>query len=71
MVCATMNQALSKDRQYIGFNMVFLYKAGSYVTGARYLRVGARYRVRGGELSGTSTYIRHLINQYCTTFESI
>ena len=32
VVCGTMNPSTSADRQYIDFNRVFLYKAGTYAT---------------------------------------
>ena len=33
-----MDPSPPTDRQYIDFNSVFLYKAGTYATGTRYLR---------------------------------
>ena len=69
MVWGTMNPSPSMDRQYRDFNTVFVYKAGTYATRTRYLRgryLGTRYRVHGGKLSGTGTYVRYLIHQYFT-----
>ena len=57
-----MNPSPSTDRRYIDFNGVSLYKAGTYTAGTRYLRAGTRYRVPGGELFGTGTYILKVPN---------
>ena len=38
VVGGTMNPSPSTDRQYRDFNKVFLYKAGTYTAGTRYLR---------------------------------
>ena len=64
MVLETMNPSPSTDCQYINFNRVFQYKAGTYATGTRYLRAGTRYRVPRGRLLGTGIYIKYLIHQY-------
>ena len=64
-----MNPSPSTDRQYRDLNRVFLYKAGIYAAGTRYLRgwyYTSRYRVHGDELFGTSTYVRYLIHQCFT-----
>jgi hypothetical protein len=69
VVCGTMDPSPSTDRKYtrhVDFNMVFTYKGGTYVSGTRYLRVGARYKVHGGELSGAGTYVEYLIHQCFT-----
>ena len=61
VVGGTTKPSPSTDRQYRDFNMVFLYKAGTYATGIRCLRAGTRYRVTRGELFGTGTYDRSLL----------
>ena len=38
MVGGTMNPSPSTDRQHRDFNRIFLYRAGTYTAGTRYLR---------------------------------
>ena len=38
VVGGTMNPSPSTDRQYVDFNRVYPYKAGTYAAGTRYLR---------------------------------
>ena len=63
-----MDPSRSTDRRYIGFNSLFPYMFGTYAASTidRYLRDGARYRVHGGELFGTGTYVRYLIHKCFT-----
>ena len=66
MVLGTMNPSPSTDRQYVDFNRVFYIKPVRIQPVLGTFGAGTRYRVPGGKLFGTGTYVRYLINKCFT-----